>query len=96
MPKDPLQIFAAEELSVRKWKYNVENNVWFKKIEQDSSTTPSTDYAFNTTTADNEEDYEFFHPYEWKVMKYVYGKVNQSKFLPESEISKYKGFLLKC
>jgi CCR4-NOT transcriptional regulation complex NOT5 subunit len=85
MPRDSLQIFAADELYKRKWKFNSENSLWFHKIE-------SQDVITNTTT-ESEDNYEYFHPYDWKVTRYVFGNVNISKFVPDNDIIKYRNML---
>ncbi len=79
MPKDSLQIIAAEELYKRKWKYSTDNSIWFHKCEP--------------TEEHQSEGFEYFHPYEWKVMKYIFGTVDTSKFVPDNEIAKYRSLL---
>lgn len=78
MPRDSLQIFAADELYKRKWRFHVENHIWFLKNEENK---------------ESKDDYSYFHPQEWKIFRYIYGKVDTSKFLSESEVGKYRNFL---
>lgn len=74
MPRDTLQLFAAEELYKRKWRYNTEYSVWFT-TEQ----VPNTDEIIDL----------FFNQIEWKVSKYIYGQINQNAFLSENEDFKH-------
>lgn len=83
MPKDSLQIFAAGELYKRKWKLCSDNNIWFFKADtSENSNTLSTDNK-------NKEEYNYFHPQEWKIMKYVFNSVSTLKFVPDTEILNY-------
>lgn len=85
MPKDSLQVFSAEELYRRKWKLHSENNVWFFKIEL-SNENSGKDYL---STKESKDEYNYFHPSEWKTQKYVFGYISPSKFISEGEIIKY-------
>jgi len=78
MPRDMLQIHAAEELQRRKWKYNTDYAIWFT---QESSETEKQDKLNDT--------YYYFNPTEWKKMKYAYAPLNQKSFLPDSEVFKF-------
>ena len=77
MPRDTLQIHAAEELHKRKWRYNTEYAMWFTQEINEGEKT------------DKNESYLYFNPNEWKIMKYGYGPLNQKAFLPETEVFKY-------
>jgi CCR4-NOT transcriptional regulation complex NOT5 subunit len=88
MPRDSLQIYSADELYKRKWYYNYESNIWFRCIE-----TNSTDDKKENNNSKQKVEYEYFHPFEWKIMKYVFGKVDVSKFVSETEINKYRSYL---
>ncbi len=77
MPKDTLQLLAAEELYKRKWRYNTDYTIWL--------TSESTD---EKSSGDN-NNYMYFNPNEWKIMKYSYAPLNMKAFLPENEIFKY-------
>ena len=77
MPRDTLQLYAAEELYKRKWKYNTDYAIWFTnegEIEKSDKT--------------KIENFFYFNPNEWKVMKYVFGPLNPKSFLPENEVYK--------
>lgn len=76
MPRDTLQLFAAEELYKRKWKYHSEYSVWFSTESSDQDKTMN-------------ELNMYFNPIEWKVMKYVYGPLNAKAFLSHDEVLKY-------
>ncbi len=76
MPRDTLQLFASEELYIRKWRYNIDYGIWFASDTYDNDKS-------------NNEPYFYFNPNEWKTMKYVYGPLNPKAFLSESEIFKY-------
>ncbi len=84
MPRDTLQLLAAEELYKRKWRYNTDYAIWFTleigDLEKESS---------EKTEKASSETYFYFNPNEWKVMKYVYGPLNPKAFLSENEMFKY-------
>ena len=89
MPKDSLQILAAGELYSRKWVLNPENYIWFIRLDEyNLSTSPN----FEVTNSSKEE-YNFFNPNEWKIQRYVYSSLNQSSFVPLSQIKKYLDML---
>jgi CCR4-NOT transcriptional regulation complex NOT5 subunit len=73
MPKDTLQLLAAEELFKRKWRYNTDNTLWFSS---------------DTNEEKGSESFMYFNPNEWKTMKYAYGPLNMKSFLTD-EIFKY-------
>ena len=80
MPRDTLQILAAEELYKRKWRFNTDYTIWFTlegAKENDKGDKSSA------------ESYLYFNPNQWKVMKYLYGPINTKSFLSESELLKY-------
>ncbi len=77
MPKDTLQLLAAEELYKRKWRYNTDHTIWF--TTEGGEGDKNNEYA----------SYMYFNPNEWKIMKYCYGSLNMKAFLPENEIFKY-------
>jgi CCR4-NOT transcriptional regulation complex NOT5 subunit len=77
MPRDTLQLYAAEELYKRKWRYNTDYSIWFTnegEVEKNEKA--------------KTENFLYFNPNEWKVMKYVYGPLNPKSFLSENEVFK--------
>jgi CCR4-NOT transcription complex subunit 2 len=78
MPRDTLQLLAAEELYKRKWRYNCDYAIWFTPEISDGEKSEKQNDA-----------YLYFNPNEWKIMKYVYGPLNPKSFLTENEIFKY-------
>jgi CCR4-NOT transcription complex subunit 2 len=78
MPRDSLQLYAAEELYKRKWRFNTDYNIWF-----------TTDTEIDKNDKNTIENFLYFNPTEWKTMKYVYGPLNMKSFLSENEVFKY-------
>jgi CCR4-NOT transcriptional regulation complex NOT5 subunit len=78
MPRDTLQLLASEELYKRKWRFNTDHAIWFTQETNEENKTDKPG-----------ESYLYFNPNEWKIMKYVYGPLNQKAFLTENEIFKY-------
>lgn len=78
MPRDSLQLYVAEELYRRGWKYHTDYSVWFTNDNNDEK----------SEKMDN-DNYLYFNQLEWKVAKYVYGKINPAGFLAETEVFKY-------
>jgi len=77
LPRDTLQLYAAEELYKRKWRYNTDYAIWFtNEGENDKSEKIKNENLF------------YFNPNEWKIMKYVFGPLNIKSFLSESEVFK--------
>jgi CCR4-NOT transcription complex subunit 2 len=81
LPRDSLQIYAAEELYKRKWKFHIEYNLWFNNENSDK--------LDNTSSDKNDKNYVFFNPLEWKTMKYVFDPINEKSFY-EKEMDKQK------
>ncbi len=73
MPRDTLQLYAAEELYKRKWRFNTDYAIWFTNDGENEK---------------KNDSFLYFNPNEWKVMKYVYGPLNAKSFLSESEVFK--------
>ena len=88
MPKDSLQIYAADELYKRKWFYNYENCLWFKKSENPNLNNP--EYLNEDSKVNS---YVYFHSYEWKVMDYKYEELNSTSVISDNDIKKYKNLL---
>jgi CCR4-NOT transcriptional regulation complex NOT5 subunit len=80
MTKDTLQLIAAEELYKRNWRYHSEYLVWFCFGDLNNN---------EKNEKIGTENYMYFNPNEWKIMKYSYGLINPKGFLSESEVLKY-------
>lgn len=82
MPKDSLQIYAADELCYRNWLYNKVNNLWFTNSN-------------NEIIKDNLNIIldTYFHPFEWKKKEYNYFEYNQTDFVNPNAIAKFKNLL---
>jgi CCR4-NOT transcriptional regulation complex NOT5 subunit len=87
MPRDHLQLYAAEELYRRKWRYNTDYSVWFTQ-DLGNSEKDNSEKAEKSEKS-NSEVYYYFNPNEWKTMKYIYGPLNPKAFLSENEMFKY-------
>jgi CCR4-NOT transcriptional regulation complex NOT5 subunit len=74
MPRDSLQICAAEELYKRKWRYHAEYCIWFVQDGCDNN---------------GNEVFNYFNFNEWKVTRYSFNPVNKKLFLSENEVLKY-------
>ena len=83
MTKDVLQLYAAQELYKKGWKYYVDNEIWFKLIEKEEGVEQG------SIEMPNENNWIYFNPLEWKIDNYVFGTVDQSKFLSPDEVSTY-------
>lgn len=88
MPRDPLQLYAAEELCRRKWKYNTDYAIWITYDIADLNKE-----NFEKKEKINSEHFHYFNPSEWKIMPYVYGPLNSKAFITENEMSWYSKFL---
>jgi hypothetical protein len=81
MPKDSLQLIAAEELYKRKWRYHTDYSVWFTMENKNEN---------EKNEKIGSESFLYFNSIEWKIMKFTYGLLNPKGFLPENEVLKYK------
>jgi CCR4-NOT transcription complex subunit 2 len=77
MPRDTLQLYAAEELYKRKWRFNTDYAIWFTNEAESEKGDKS-----------KSENFFYFNPNEWKVMKYVFGPLNMKSFLSENDVVK--------
>ena len=84
MPRDQLQLYAAEELYRRKWRYNTDYAIWItNEIGELSKETLEKNEKINS------DIFHYFNPNEWKIMPYLYGPLNPKAFLTENEMSWY-------
>ena len=79
MTRDILQLYSAEELYEKNWKYHINSQLWFTEIGRE-----------NEENEENEEkELIYFNPIEWKKCKYIFGNIDPKEFLSKDEVKKY-------
>ena len=82
MPLDTLQIFAANELYAKGWKFNYNFQIWFTNEVEENQETIS---EFSLS-----EKLFYFHPTEWVKKEYFFDTPKETDFLMQEELNNYK------